>query len=155
MNTFGCIIISLFILAQQGCGSKKNSAKTNGASNYHKTDSSVVHPPSDSMPKPVPPPPGLPPGHAMIEGEVIKIVRVGNSTSESQITIKITDVLGYGSSTPALASEDSIEVRVTNLQQKDIQIGKFVTAVLSYQLMLGETGSSSRWALVKVEQDSK
>jgi hypothetical protein len=150
MHSFWIFIISLLFLWNPGCSSDKdNSQKTKALTSIE--DTTQVN--SDTIPTPPPPPPGLPPGQAKIEGKVIEFQKNKENSSSQTITIKVNRVLGYGSSTPPIAVTDSLEVESNKLDDKELEIGKIVSAVISYQLMLGDSGEPHRWTLVKLEKD--
>lgn len=150
MHSFWIFIISLLFLWNPGCNSNKgNSHNTKELTPTE--DTAKVN--SDTIPTPPPPPPGLPPGQAKIEGEVIEFQKNKENSTSQTITIKVNRVLGYGSTTPPIGLTDSLEVESNNLDDKELEIGKIVSAVISYQLMLGDSGKSHRWTLVKLEKD--
>lgn len=148
MHSFWIFFISVLILWNPGCNSDKdNSQETKELTSTE--DTAQVN--SDTIPTPPPPPPGLPPGHAKIEGEVVELPKKEKSSSQ-MVTIKVNKVLGYGSSTPPIAVTDSLNVQADSFDEKEVKIGKIVSAVISYQLMLGDSGESHRWTLVKLEK---
>lgn len=150
MHLFWIFIISLLFLWNPGCESdKENSQKTKELTSTE--DTAQVN--SDTIPTPPPPPPGLPPGQAKIKGEVIEFRKKADNSSSRVLTIRVNKVLGYGASTPPIAVTDSLEIIAGNLEQKDIEIGKIVFAVISYQLIIGDSDRPSRWNLVKLEKD--
>lgn len=150
MHLFWIFIISLLFLWNPGCESdKENSQKTKELTSTEDT----VQVNSDTIPTPPPPPPGLPPGQAKIKGEVIEFREKVETSSSYIVTIRVNKVLGYGASTPPIAVTDSLEIIGGNLEQKDIEIGKIVSAVISYQLIIGDSDRPSRWNLVKLEKD--
>lgn len=149
MHSIWIFFISILLLWNPGCSSeKKDPNKANTLKSYQDT----LQVKSDTIPTPDPPPPGLAPGQAKIEGEVIGF-HDPEKVSNGVIIIKVEKVLGYGPSTPPIAASDSVEVISGSLDPKKFKIGKIVSAILSYQLMLGDSGKSSRWTLVKLEKD--
>lgn len=150
MNLFWVCIISFSVFWARGCGSEKDTSKNARTVNYQSDTTDVS---SDTIPQPPPPPPGLPPGQAKVKGKIIAITKYTEDTSSGYLTLKVDKVLGYGSSTPPIARNDSIRITSTNLEQDDIQIRKIVTATITYRLVLDDTGRSSRWTLIKLEKN--
>ncbi|MDX1586839.1 MAG: hypothetical protein R3222_08845 [Balneolaceae bacterium] len=106
------------------------------------------------MPKPTPPPPGLPPGEAKVEGEIVETTYPTGESSAAVIKIRVIKVLGYGASTPPVGTSDTLKVSSRNADQNEFKIGKIVSAVISYRQLPGQSGESSQWTLVKLEKDS-
>ncbi len=149
MHSTWILIISMLFLWNPGCSSEKkdpDKAKT------VKSTEDTLQVKSDTIPTPDPPPQGLAPGQAKIEGEIISF-HDPEETSNGVVTIKVKKVLGYGPSTPPITVSDSMEVTSGSLDPKKFKIGKIVSAILSYQPMLGDSGKASRWTLVKLEKD--
>ena len=151
MQSIWIFFISILILWNPGCSSdKKDTDKTKTV----KSTTDTLQVKSDTIPTPDPPPPGLAPGQVKVQGEVTGFRNANaEGTSKGILIINVDKVLGYGSSTPPIAASDSIEVITGSLDPKEIKIGKIVSAVISYQLMLGDSAKSSRWRLVKLEKD--
>lgn len=149
MHSIWIFFISILFLWNPGCSTDKKVSKNTETFESTK-DTFAVKP--DTIPTPEPPPPGLAPGQAKIKGEIIEF-RDAEGTSNGIMIINVEKVLGYGSSTPPISVSDTIEVNTGSLEPNEIEIGKIVSTVISYQLMLVDSGKSSRWTLVKLEKD--
>jgi len=144
-------LLSLCLLWITGCSSqKKNSRKGENQISVQDT----VKTNSDSMPTPAPPPPGLPPGQAKIKGEIVEAGELSDSPGTYYLKLKVDQVLGYGASVPPVGTTDTLTVMARGSDQNRYKIGKIVSAVISYRQLLGDSGNSSRWTLVKLENDS-
>ena len=138
------LIIPIFLIVE--CGSKKETAQNN--ENPSAKDTSIVMT-SDTIPQPPPPPPGLAPGQAKIRGEVIS----HDNEIKSTLSLRIEKVLGYGPATPPIAVNDTLVVHLTAQSQNEINIGKIVSAVISYRQQLDDSKSTPLWTFVSFEED--
>lgn len=151
MHPIWILFLAISFLCFSGCGAnKKNSQKGENLTSAQDT----VKTDSDTMPKPEPPPPGLPPGEAKVEGEIVEVENQTNGRASFYVRIRVDRVLGYGASTPPIGTADTLNVFISNSDQNRFKIGKIVSAVISYQQLPGNGGNSSRWALVTLENDS-
>ena len=108
---------------------------------------------SDSLPdfEPVQPPPS--PGTARIKGNVIS-VDTSNNGQNIILHIKIQQTLAYGSSTPAIAPQDTLQLSASQ-DHKNIQVNDTLTAEIRYREPLAISGTSSlQWFLVNIEQNA-
>lgn len=95
----------------------------------------------------------LAPGTAFITATILSV----NDTDDGQdrMNIRVNEVLGYGSSTPVLASDTDLVVDVTsffkaNSNLRDsIEDGTEIKAVISYQqsMAMGDESATGRWRL--------
>lgn len=146
---FFTLIFSLLLIS--GCGANKKSSQQE--KNLVSAQDTVKMS-SDTIPKPSPPPPGLPPGEARVRGEIVEVGNQTNNQNSSFFKIKVNRVLGYGSSTPPVGTADTLLVNMRVADQNHFKIGKIVSAVISYRQLPGDSGNSSRWTLVTLEKDS-
>lgn len=150
MHPFWIITLSICLFYNTGCSSNKTgSQKDNNLS----SSADTIQTQSDTMPKPEPPPPGLPPGQAKVRGKVVEIGKPSADSTSAYLIINVKQVLGYGASTPPVGTSDSLKIISRGLVQNNLKIGKIVSAVISYQQLLGDSGNSTRWTLVKLESD--
>lgn len=150
MHPFWIITLSLCLFWNTGCSSNKNSSQKDNNLN---SQADSIHTKTDTMPKPDPPPPGLPPGQAKVHGELVEFGRLADDSTSSYLIINVEQVLGYGASTPPIGVSDSLKIVSHKEDQNSLKIGKIVSAVISYQQLLGGSGNSTRWTLVKLETD--
>lgn len=143
-------IVGLLWLA--GCSAHKSNSQQE--KNVTATQDTVKMQ-SDTMPSPALPPPGLPPGEAKVRGEIVEVGDQPANSSASYFKIKINRVLGYGASTPPVSTSDTLMVTISGTDQNHFKIGKIVSAVISYHQIPGDSGNTSRWTLVTLENDSK
>lgn len=144
------LILCLFMLT--GCSAnKKNTQREKNLAAVQDTAKTQ----SDTMPTPAPPPPGLPPGEAKVRGEIVEVGNQTDYTPASFFKIKVNRVLGYGASTPPVSTADTLMITMGGMDQNRIKIGKIVSAVISYHQLPGNSGNTTRWALVTLENDSK
>lgn len=136
------------------CTGNKEASQSSEQSGSNLRDTQTVSQ-SDTVPVPTPPPPqpGLPPGQAMVKGEIVEYYARENPSS-AYFILKVNKILGYGSSTPPIAATDTIRIFLAGQQEKLPKIGKIVNSVISYRLELSDSTGTPRWTLIKFLQDS-
>lgn len=106
------------------------------------------------MPKPPYPGPGLSPGFAKINGTVVSIRELKNSKSNELIIFRVDQVLDYGSSTPAIPSNDSLRISIEKEQLIDNDLltpGKNLTLLIyHHEQPVIEDGNQTPWAFRKL-----
>lgn len=147
-----CIkIILLLSLFFNACGSSNKQAKNTGTSSDSITNK------TDSMPQPPHPDPGLSPGFAKINATILSKADIKNSKTEQLMVLKVHQVLEYGSSTPALASNDSLKISINKEQLADNELvpsGQHLTLLIYHQRKpaLGDEDPTP-WAFSKLIVD--
>lgn len=147
MDKASALLLLIPILLLLECGSKKETSQKEDSSSANET-TAVMN--SDTIPQaPPPPPPALAPGHAKVRAEITG----QDFDTKGTLSLKVKEVLGYGPATPPIAVNDTLAVRYTTQGQDKINIGKIVSAVISYRQQLDSSKSSPLWTFVSFEED--
>lgn len=151
MHIYSIKIIVLLALFINACGSSNKQARQS------KPSSDTVAKKTDSMPKPPYPEPGLSPGFAKIIGTVVSISELKHSKSKELIIFRVNQVLDYGSSTPAIPSDDTLKISIEKEQliQNDLLTpGKNLTLLIYHREQpVIESGNKTPWSFSKLITD--
>lgn len=99
----------------------------------------------------------LAPGTALIKATVVSD-DFGNQTNRN-LTVKVEEILGYGSATPSIASQQELGVQVgrylknSPADKKFMQKGKMITIVISSEegMNVGDSRGKKRWSLIELK----
>lgn len=99
---------------------------------------------------------GLAPGTALISARILSVEN-GNE-SHYRMKLQVNEVLGYGSSTPVLASDNNLVVDATRFFKKNIKLkgtiedNTEIKVVISYQkgMSMGEESAEGQWKLQEI-----
>jgi hypothetical protein len=147
--SYTALILS-FLLLIGGCGSSEESQENEQASPSDSIEQAEAKTSSDTIPTPEPPGPGLSPGQAEIEAEVIDLIKE-EKNGKCILSLEIHKVLGYGQSTDPLAVNDTLEVRVGEKKSSMVP-GQKMTMVLQQNISSAEGEPTFPWSLVKIKE---
>lgn len=141
------ILITLAITLTLSCASSETNTEKQ---NSQKADTNITAQSQDTVPQP--PQPDLSPGTARIKGHAITIREPEQAENMYRIAIKIIEVMGYGSSTPPIATGDTLTIGSYTLPE-DFETGKKFVSIISYRQIMAGTEDTPFWLLVRIEKN--
>lgn len=109
---------------------------------------------------PARPEPGLSPGTAKVRAEITGVDTT--KTGKYVLNLEIKEILGYGSSTPPLATGQTMSIDAagffvsSNQSKRSIKPGKKVIALIRYtqSMQMGTNEKTLPWSLAEIEEYS-
>ncbi len=145
MKNAAFIYIITLLFITYGCNSSEENIKKNVLDSTK--NRSMV---DDTMPEVPIPPPAPAPGTAHIEAKIVSIQEPNINNELFVIQLKLLQVLGYGSSTPAVNVNDTLSVTASKLP-KGFKVEKEFDLVIINEQIIGENKSGRYWRIVEVE----
>lgn len=107
------------------------------------------------MPEISPPNPAPAPGTVHVLGKVISIQRNSDGNGGMILGFKVSRILQYGASTPAIATQDTLRVEATNLHES-LEKGEKITAILKHRQVLAQFKDTlPEWQLVRINNNQE
>lgn len=104
---------------------------------------------ADTIPTPEPPGPGLAPGQAEVEAQILEIVEKKEKDGKL-IRLQVQEVLEYGRTTSPIAADDTLTVPFRKAEY-NLKTGQQITIIVQQNIMSTEDTSKSDWSLVKIK----
>jgi hypothetical protein len=90
------------------------------------------------------------PGTAEVKAE---ITQLDSSKGSNFATIKITEVIGYGSSTPPIAPDSELKVELKTLEKlRGYDKGSQIGLLLEFNQDAGNASSTKSWTVKRIKQ---
>lgn len=129
--TFPASLLILLLLFN-ACGKSQEETGNSKSAEDSTSEQSTIK--ADTMPEIEPPEPGLPPGTIRLKAEVLKIENVKDEPA-IVYDIKALQTLGIGSSTPPVATGDTLRF-ISSKKSTKLTEGEEITCTLKHQQVL-------------------